>query len=346
MINIDKIYEEYLAKPHKLIYLHGFGSSAASGTVETLRRLLPDWSVVAPDIPVDPKEALTFLHDLCDEENPDVVVGTSMGGMYAQQMRGYKRICVNPAFEMSKTSKVLKVGTFEYYKPRMDGETHFTITPEIIQHHAEMEAHQFDDLDERDRDTVWALFGKNDTQVNCRRLFEQTMRNNNVVEFHGGHRLSEEAIEEVLVPLVRKIVASNNLDDAAIVGLAEDMRYRLGIGGTVRTLVCKHKTGNNLPMGALLGFEDDALDNAQDEEHRHLHTNVYFPWRDVLASMCIRPWRTNIKAEVCPKCGHHTLSLWFCSPTWTWRQLCGRAGNMTICPHCLKQMDFQLIVMN
>ena len=88
------------------MYLYGFGSSAASGTVKTLRELLPDFDVVAPDIPVDPIEALPFLRGLCMNEVPDVVVGTSVGGMYAQQMRGYNRICVNPAFEMSKKSKM------------------------------------------------------------------------------------------------------------------------------------------------------------------------------------------------------------------------------------------------
>ena len=42
----------------KLIYFHGFGSSGASGTVEHLRNLLPNDEVIAPDIPVDPVEAL------------------------------------------------------------------------------------------------------------------------------------------------------------------------------------------------------------------------------------------------------------------------------------------------
>ena len=68
------------------MYLHGFGSSAASDTVKTLRELLPDFDVVAPDIPVDPAEALPFLRGVCMNEVPDVVVGTSMGGMYAQMM--------------------------------------------------------------------------------------------------------------------------------------------------------------------------------------------------------------------------------------------------------------------
>ena len=135
----------------KLIYLHGFGSSSASGTVRTLRELLPDFDIIASDIPVDPAEALPFLRTLCNDEVPDVVVGTSMGGMYTQQMRGYNRICVNPAFEMSKKSRLLTVGTHEYFKPRKDGATRFEITPRIIRHHAEMEDHQFDGITDNDR---------------------------------------------------------------------------------------------------------------------------------------------------------------------------------------------------
>ena len=45
----------------KLIYFHGFGSSGASGTVETLRNLLPQATIIAPDIPVDPVDALPYL---------------------------------------------------------------------------------------------------------------------------------------------------------------------------------------------------------------------------------------------------------------------------------------------
>lgn len=188
----------------KLIYLHGFGSSAASGTVVSLRALLPDFDVVAPDIPVDPAEALPFLRGLCMNEVPDVVVGTSMGGMYAQQMRGYNRICVNPAFEMSTKSKVLTVGTHEYFKPRKDGATHFEITREIINHYVEMEKRQFDGITDADRAQVWGLFADNDQQVNCEELFLQHYWQ--VVHFGGQHRMDDNVIREVLVPLIKKIV--------------------------------------------------------------------------------------------------------------------------------------------
>ena len=196
--------EDKSIRRKRLMYLHGFGSSAASGTVKTLRELLPDFDVVAPDIPVDPAEALPFLRGLCMNEVPDVIVGTSMGGMYAQQMRGYNRICVNPSFEMSKKSKMLTVGTHEYFKPRKDGTTHFEITPEIIRHHAEMEEQQFDGITEEDRTQVWGMFADNDQQVNGESLFLQYY--NQVVHFSGEHRMDDKVIENVLVPLIRTIV--------------------------------------------------------------------------------------------------------------------------------------------
>ena len=188
----------------KLIYFHGFGSSGAGSTVNTLRELLPEWTVIAPDIPVDPKEALPFLKGLCQNEQPNVIVGTSMGGLYTQQMRNFKRICINPAFNLSQHTDTLKEGTFEFFNPRKDGAKTFIITTEIIQHFAEMEAHQFDGITDEDRVNVYGLFADNDTTVNCEDIFRQHYKN--VSHFHGEHRLNREVIEKVLVPLIKKIV--------------------------------------------------------------------------------------------------------------------------------------------
>lgn len=207
----------------KLIYFHGFGSSAQSGTIKTLRELLLDFQVIAPDIPVDPAEALPFLKQLCKEEHPDVVVGTSMGGMYAQQMSGFNRICVNPALEMSSKSKVLKVGTFEYFKPRMDGETHFAITPEIIEHFAQMEKHQFDAVTDDQKKQVFGLFGNDDNQTDCSELFKRYY--NNVLLFKGGHRLSFMTICDYLIPLIRKITKTGTPQNRYSL-LKAEMKYK------------------------------------------------------------------------------------------------------------------------
>ena len=87
----------------KIMYIHGFMSSAQSGTVAILQTLLPNATVVADDIPLDPVEAVTMLQEMARRESPDLIIGTSMGGMYAEMLHGYDRILVNPALEMGQT---------------------------------------------------------------------------------------------------------------------------------------------------------------------------------------------------------------------------------------------------
>ena len=72
-----------------ILYVHGFGSSGQSGTVVRLREVLPNAHVVAPDLPLHPEEAMVLLHDTCKKEQPSLIIGTSMGGMYAEMLYGY-----------------------------------------------------------------------------------------------------------------------------------------------------------------------------------------------------------------------------------------------------------------
>ncbi len=187
----------------KIIYFHGFGSSGASGTVDFLRKLMPESEVLAPDIPVDPVEALPFLKDFCEQEQPDVIVGTSMGGMYAQQMRGFKRICVNPAFNMSVQSKVLKTGVHKFFNGRKDHQKEFKITKEIIQHHNQMERNQFKGITDFDRENCYGLFGINDPVVHTYDIFKKYYPN--AIRFEGEHRLNDKVIKKVLIPLIEEI---------------------------------------------------------------------------------------------------------------------------------------------
>ena len=62
----------------KILYLHGFASSGASGTVDILRKEF--WgadaahraTVLAPDLPVDPAVALPMLKEMVAKEMPDL----------------------------------------------------------------------------------------------------------------------------------------------------------------------------------------------------------------------------------------------------------------------------------
>ncbi|MBO4611999.1 MAG: hypothetical protein J5671_02385 [Bacteroidaceae bacterium] len=187
----------------KLIYFHGFGSSGASGTVESLRNLLPEDQIIAPDIPVDPVEALPYLKQLCAEEQPDIVIGTSMGGMYAQQMRGFVRICINPALNMSTMSSALRTGEHKFFNGRKDGQKTFRITRDIIQHHNQMERQQWKDITDWDRENCYGLFGIHDTVVNTYDLFHKHYPH--ATRFDGEHRLNEKVLRKVVIPLIEEL---------------------------------------------------------------------------------------------------------------------------------------------
>ncbi|NDW12016.1 hypothetical protein D0T50_03830 [Bacteroides sp. 214] len=70
----------------KLLYIHGLSSSGASSTAKNLRILLPEASVIAPDLPINPREALALLSGIGKNESLGIIIGTSMGGMFAQKI--------------------------------------------------------------------------------------------------------------------------------------------------------------------------------------------------------------------------------------------------------------------
>ncbi|MCQ2184645.1 MAG: hypothetical protein MJY62_04470 [Bacteroidales bacterium] len=189
----------------KIAYFHGFASSGATGTAQLLRIMLPQDEVIAPDIPMDPQEALPFLREFCAIEKPELIIGTSMGAMYAQQMRGFRKICVNPAFNMSRMSKVLKPGIFKYLNGRKDNAKEFRITKETIQHYFQMERCQFDGITDFDRENTWGLFGTDDdTTRGSYDLFRKYYPN--ASRFEGGHQLNERALRTAVLPLIKSLM--------------------------------------------------------------------------------------------------------------------------------------------
>ena len=197
----------------KILYLHGFASSGASGTVDLLRREF--WvkesdpakrvQVLAPDIPVDPAEVLPMLVKLVEKEQPELIVGTSMGGMYAQQLRGFPRICVNPSFGISKLYSLLHVGKYKWLNARKDGALEFHVYKETIEHFAEMEAHQFDGITEEDRIFCFGLFGTEDEITAPSRAVFEAHYPGQMKMFEGGHRLNADLVHDVLIPAIREI---------------------------------------------------------------------------------------------------------------------------------------------
>ena len=200
-----------LMKGKKIMYNHGFGSSASSGTVRLIAQTFPSATVVAYDLPLHPAEAVDFLKQKVKEENPDLIIGTSMGGMYTEMLYGYDRICVNPAFEMGKTMKEhAMTGKQMWQSPRQDGEKEFLVTKALEKEYREITEQCFTALDtmtpeERNLEDhrVWGLFGDADPVVHTFGLFCDHYTQ--AAHFHGEHRMDDRSFLSGVVPVIRWI---------------------------------------------------------------------------------------------------------------------------------------------
>lgn len=192
----------------KVVYLHGLGSSGQSATARRLDRSLPSsYEVVAPDIPVQPELAITALKKLAETLDPDdVIVGTSMGGLYAQLFKGWRRLLINPSFHTSAHLKE-KIGQrLPFHTPRRDGATDFEVTAKLVKKFETMEAKQFDPKfgifnGRKDSpELVTAFFGTLDTVVNCKDEYLQHFSQYH--DFDGEHRVDPDTIINLIVPNV------------------------------------------------------------------------------------------------------------------------------------------------
>ncbi len=190
----------------KILYVHGFASSGSSGTVMALRRHFKDMRVVAPDLPLDPFEAMDMLRECIAIEKPDIVIGTSMGGMYVQQLWGVRRIVVNPSFEMSRSLLFGKMGRNKYMSKRKDGATEFRVDKTLVERFKLMEKSQFDGITPQEQQFITGLFGDKDRVVHLKPLMEKLYGAERCMWFDGEHRLNDDVVKKVLVPLINSIL--------------------------------------------------------------------------------------------------------------------------------------------
>jgi predicted esterase YcpF (UPF0227 family) len=188
----------------KVMYVHGFGSSAQSGTVQRLREVLCQATIVAEDIPLHPQEAVDRLQQWCHEQQPDLIIGTSMGGMYAEQLYGYDRICVNAALEMGETMKAHGMtGTQQFQNPRLDGVQEFYVDKALVKEYKDQSEERFKGVTDDELHRVYGLFGDQDTTVDTYDLFHGVYPQ--AIHFHGEHRMNDQSFMHSVVPVIRWI---------------------------------------------------------------------------------------------------------------------------------------------
>ena len=192
----------------KVLYIHGFASAGSTGSATQLRNhFYPKGvQVLSPDVPVEPLRAIAFLHDYVQEHNPDLIVATSMGAMYAEQLRGIRRILVNPSFHMARLLTFRGMGRQEFRNKREDGAKDFKVDKQMIAEFKEVEKHSFQGITAEERLLVWGLFGTKDKNVNCQPDFRKHYGTAQMSLFEGEHYLNGEVLGKVIIPLAETIL--------------------------------------------------------------------------------------------------------------------------------------------
>lgn len=196
----------------KVLYIHGFASAGSTGSATQMRNhLYPKGvQVISPDVPTDPLVAIAMLKALVEAEQPDLIVATSMGAMYAEQLKGFPRILVNPSFHMARLLTFRGMGRREFRNKRQDGQTEFKVDKQMIQAFQQVEKESFKGLDAKEKQLVWGLFGTQDKLVNCQADFQKHYGKEQMQLFEGEHFLNDKVLSKVVMPLVELMLKVNS----------------------------------------------------------------------------------------------------------------------------------------
>ena len=192
----------------KVLYIHGFASAGSTGSATQMRNhFYPRGvQVLSPDVPVEPLRAIAFLHDYVQEHKPDLIVATSMGAMYAEQLRGIRRILVNPSFHMARLLTFRGMGRQEFRNKREDAAKDFKVDKQMIAEFKEVEKLSFQGITPEEKQMVWGLFGTRDKNVNCQPDFRKHYGATQMSLFEGEHYLNGEVLGKVIIPLAETIL--------------------------------------------------------------------------------------------------------------------------------------------
>ena len=164
-----------------------------------------------------PNDAVPFLRDFIAEHKPDLIIGTSMGAMYAELQKGYRRILVNPSFQMSRTLTFNHLGkNVAFQNPRQDGATQFKVDKEMIAQFKALETvpkkggdnapHVLYGITPEEKELVWGLFGDKDRLVNFQKEFQKCYGKEHFKVIDAEHRLNSIVLKKEIIPLIHQIL--------------------------------------------------------------------------------------------------------------------------------------------
>lgn len=176
------------------LYVHGMGSGAKSGTRSSLGHYLDRYEWLSPELPMEPQGAMTILRDYCQVFNPELIAGTSAGGLYTLFLPAHKKILVNPTWNIDTTLRRIGYGKHAFHCEREDGATQWTLDEPLVQAFRQLR----DNTQPIPAQRMVALFSNDDELVGR----EASKQNARAVQALGyeivwtskcGHRLNQPA---------------------------------------------------------------------------------------------------------------------------------------------------------
>ncbi len=180
------------------LYIHGMGSGAKSGTKSSLGHYLSQYEWLSPELPMDPVAAMTILKDYERVFQPDLICGTSAGGLYTLFLDAPIKVAINPTYNIETTLRKMGYGKHKFHCEREDGTTEWTLDEPLVQKFK----HLRDNLQPIRSPRMIAFFSSDDELVGR----EPAKKNAHAMEELGyeivwsnkfGHRLNQPAAKQL-----------------------------------------------------------------------------------------------------------------------------------------------------
>lgn len=118
-----------------MMYIHGFMSGANGAKQRQLQKHYPSYRVIAPELDADPEKSLNLINEIIEEENPAIIVGSSLGGWMTIMCDSDDRtqlVVVNPSMAPHNTLARWLNQEQTYFCDRLDGVQNYTLTQDVL----------------------------------------------------------------------------------------------------------------------------------------------------------------------------------------------------------------------
>lgn len=209
--------DPYLDRPPIAIYVHGLASGANATTFDKLAKRFPQFIWMSTDFGEDLAENVEHLNDMIRSNYPQLIVGTSMGGLtvlYADAPEAVK-VAINPALSIADSVRhTIGLGKHPYFCERMNGATEFELTEEMCK--------QYEEYISSHKPTLgrgsYALFAEHDELLgdvasHYAQEYLAECGYNILTDPKGKHRMQSSTIKLIAKEIVDKEYFSRNIHE-------------------------------------------------------------------------------------------------------------------------------------